>query len=145
MSHYFTNVGVDLHDLLDAVGLHQGRSDSLFHSQTHSLWCLDTNGCGAQLQEQKQPISSNVNKFFFSSLSNKIMQKWNCSKFWMTLTFIASMAYSTWNSLPSGENVLTPLQNTHTTLAHWWHKVKFMLLNNLVFRQLKRFSTYFPV
>lgn len=26
------------------------------------------------------------------------------------LTFIASMAYSTWNNLPSGENVFTPLE-----------------------------------
>lgn len=29
----------------------------------------------------------------------------------VTLTFIASMAYSTWNNLPSGENVFTPLRD----------------------------------
>lgn len=28
-------------------------------------------------------------------------------------TFMASMAYSTWKSLPSGENVFTPLQGQH--------------------------------
>jgi len=28
-------------------------------------------------------------------------------------TFMASMAYSTWNSLPSGEKVFTPLQEQH--------------------------------
>lgn len=49
-----TNVTINLHDLLNAVGLHQGRGDPLLHSQTYPFWCLDTDGCGAQLEEQSQ-------------------------------------------------------------------------------------------
>ena len=33
-------------------------------------------------------------------------------------TLIASMAYSTWNILPSGENVLTPLHLEHAHDTH---------------------------
>lgn len=44
-----TNVSINLNNLLDAVGLHQGRGDPLLHGQAHPLGCLDTYGCGAQL------------------------------------------------------------------------------------------------
>lgn len=46
-----TNVTINLHNLLNAAGLHQGRRDPLLHGQTHPLWCLDADGCGAQLCE----------------------------------------------------------------------------------------------
>lgn len=48
---HVTDVGVDLYDLLDAAGLHQGRGDSLLHSETHSFRRLDADGCRAQLRE----------------------------------------------------------------------------------------------
>lgn len=47
---HVTDVSVDLYDLLDAVGLHQGRGDSLLHSETHSFRRLNADGCRAQLQ-----------------------------------------------------------------------------------------------
>ena len=105
-----TNVGVNLHNLLNAVGLHQGRGDPLLHSQTHPLCCLDTDGCGAQLEEQwcmsfRRAMCLQVEVY-------NPTQRW--AVMWvMILTLMASMAYSTWNNLPSGENVFTPLQNSH--------------------------------
>lgn len=34
---HVTDVSVDLYDLLDAAGLHEGRCDPLLHSETHSF------------------------------------------------------------------------------------------------------------
>lgn len=46
-----TDVRVDLDDLLDAAGLHQGRGDSLLHGETHSFRRLNADGRRAQLRE----------------------------------------------------------------------------------------------
>lgn len=44
---------IDLYNLFNAAGLHQRRSYSLLHSETHPLRCLNANGCGPQLEIHK--------------------------------------------------------------------------------------------
>lgn len=48
-----TNMRIDLYNLFNAAGLHQRRSYSLLHSETHPLHCLNANGCGPQLEINK--------------------------------------------------------------------------------------------
>ena len=43
------DVAVNLDDLLDAGGLHEGTSDPLLHGQDHTLASLDPDGSGAEL------------------------------------------------------------------------------------------------
>ncbi len=50
-----TNISVNFNNLFNAAGLHQRRGYSLLHSETHSLRCLNADGCGPQLERHTQP------------------------------------------------------------------------------------------
>ena len=74
------NVAVDFEYLFDTARNNERRGQSFLNSQHDSVARVDSNRSRPELQLSIFVVS----------------------------TFIASIAYSTWNSLPSGENVLTP-------------------------------------
>lgn len=91
---------VDFQDLFDGTWFQQGWRDSFLHAQDDTMRCLDTNGSGSELDQ--------ADSYWHGPLYLSLSLYLSLCRSFTTLTLMASMAYSTWNNRPSGENVFTP-------------------------------------